>query len=724
MERKTAFVVTLLHSARILPIFRLIARFIRNTTSIIITSLYYISAIAKRFIGYASSINIRTNKRIYLRKHCLSINTHQEIISTIGPPQMLKAEQVVSLLAEFFSGKIDGSARFQDIERKMCEMRKNVEYVPVALELLQREGNPRVVWFSVSVLEHLALFRWVPRSMTSDPRQSQISPDVKHQIRDFLVLCMNERIDQLEIESANFIYRLIVILMKVDFGNEGVFWLSYARDNIGNPNCQHKCLIIMRYMSDNLQIMSDRTVATSMRNGIKQAFTEVVLTVLPAIIGILSVNGGATRSLMEALLFVKSLVQWLGPRFMSVDLVRAITANSRCSVPTGGVACIGHDCIYAMFSRIDIGLGSARELRNDLMRTIMEFFVQEMRIFESSNIPTEFAESLLRAFLPIASNIIIVLGGIEPGALMGFLGDFERWTWMCFGSPIFGRMLEVWGCLLDGSDMADNTSENGFYPVFRLVAEHVLEAMTDPERIPKFTEEDFVIANDFISELATGREDDSMRRLVQRATAFVVNAGLPSVEPLLMCLGHVVYSISGDDPANESISDSLIKYANELMTTQINVDVAGVFPAVTRIVKMYVRKFSSNSKHFLEKIFYLVTVALNAGPDFLRAMMEVLLETVTIERPSKPCKIILGKLLGMRGMFCSTVDDIYSLYVCCCVTIAASASTDGGSEPVAGLDTMNVIFELVFRNLRSPQVGASLRILKDVIDKKIGRAHV
>jgi hypothetical protein len=98
-------------------------------------------------------------------------------------------------------------------------------------------------------------------------------------------------------------------------------------------------------------------------------------------------------------------------------------------------------------------------------------------------------------------------------------------------------------------------------------------------------------------------------------------------------------------------------------------------------------------------------------------MMELLLETLRIERQQTPAKTILTRLLDLEETFAEMKYEIYSLYVRCCETLAASAPTDGGSAPLAGPEVVQRIFAITFASLQCPDRAArALWLLKDAID--------
>lgn len=621
----------------------------------------------------------------------------------------MNAEQIVSLVTEFFNHASGDPDTFRAMQAKMEELRRDPATLPVALELLTNYQQQTILWFASGVIDNLIIYHWVPRSMNPDPSKSSLPVHVKLQLREFFVQFLNDRIDLLEPETATFIYRVIVTSIKVDFHNEGIFWLSYIQDKLAGEAEIHKAMLITRHLSDDLQPLADHTIPSSVRNSVKQAFFQIIPDVTKTVIQMLQSGSIDERSLVEAFKLLQSFLHWIAPGYFSFELVEVILNYSKYSM--GPVALLAHQCISSLFSRIDVGSVHTREFRAQLLRMVIEFFECEMRNFGNPGFDSVYVQSLLRAFQPFAANYFFKQNEINASIIVRFLQEFEGWTWALLGTGSFAQMLEIWSDLLHGSDQTDCRMQ------FRSVVEHVLEAMISPEHMSKFTEDDYHAANDFINEAATSHVDDSISRLVQRATAYAVNLNLPSVGPLMTCFFHVIYLISEGDPVNESISDSLLRYTNELMTKNPPVDVEQVFPVVQTIIKSYVRKFARNSDHFVEKVFHLVTVSMTISPTCLQPLMELLLETLKIDRPQTPCKMILERLMTMHEAFCSMKLEIYSLYICCCETIAAFNPTDGGNSPLANVETIQQIFRVVFDNLSAPEkVAISLSLLKDAIN--------
>ncbi|OHS97007.1 Importin-beta N-terminal domain containing protein [Tritrichomonas foetus] len=627
----------------------------------------------------------------------------------------MNAEAIVSLLTEFTHPSQD-QERFKNVEQQLSEIKANPSNIGLALELLNSYSQQSVVWFACMIISDVITYLWVPRSMEPDPSKSQLTPELKLQIRQFFVEYLNNRIDALDEVSRNFIFKLIVSLMKIDFTNEGVFWVSYAQSILQNPQRRWIGYGIFRFLSDELQSFSDHSITSKTKLYLRQTFISLVPDICRQVVVLLRNTQPDDPSNEEAFVLLKSFLIWISPIYISTELVETVFMYSRSSM--GKISLRAHQYIHTLFYRYDVISVHPIEFRAQLLRIVFGFFESEMKQFGSQTLSLEYIQSLLHAFQPFAANYFFKEDTFDPSIVSQFLTNFEGWTWAAFGTSNFALMIEIWGDLFHGQEGSQFwMPEKQKYQIFFItLVEHCLDAMVSPIHIPRFTEDDYLAINDIINEIAMEYTDE-LCRLVQRATATAVNANLPSIFPLLTCFFHVISRVGEDDPVNESISDSLLRYLNELMTKQLPIDVQVIFPIVQTIIKSYVKKFSRNSLHFVEKVFHLLTVSVNLGPNFVQPMLELMLETLKIHRPISPCKMILAKMMDMQQIFCGMSLTIYSLYICCCETMAAYYPTDCGSRPLADAGVIRQIFSIVFANLSSQQqLPYALLLLRDAVN--------
>ena len=156
---------------------------------------------------------------------------------------------------------------------------------------------------------------------------------------------------------------------------------------------------------------------------------------------------------------------------------------------------------------------------------------------------------------------------------------------------------------------------------------------------------------------------------------------------------------------------------NGLMLRSNEFDVHFVFCLTKRIIQCYVRKFSRKSLHFLEKIFHLLCVSLTYGSDYVHPMLDLLLETLKIERPLNSSRIVLHKLIELHQEFILLPTEIYSIYLNCCLIISAMPPSDGGIKPISNSpELIHEIFFIIFSNLNDlEQAPISLFILKEAV---------
>lgn len=630
----------------------------------------------------------------------------------------MNADDILSLLNEFSSPNPDAE-RIKAIEAQLTEIKSNPNSILVALQLLNSSTKQYVIWYSCSIIDGIVNYLWVPRSMVPDPSKSPITPELKLEIREFFLNYFNNKINLLDSTCQNFIYKTIISMMKIDFTNEGNFWMTYAKSVLPNQQQRGIGLRLIRFLSDELQSFVDHSITSKTKQFLKQTFISIVPEICQQVVMILQ-NSQQTPndpSNVEAFALLRSFLLWISPIYISAELIETIFIYSRSS--EGAISLEAHRCIHALFYRCDVVSVHPMEFRAQLLQIVFEFFQGEMSKFGDQSLTIDYIQSLLHAFQPFAANYFFKEDSFNPNLVERFLTDFAGWTWTTFGTPNFALMIEIWGDLFhgqEGSKFWSETDKKKYSSFFITLVEQCLEAMVSPQLISRFTEEDYLAISDIINDIAREYTEE-LCRLVQRATATAVNANLSSIYPLLTCFFHVILRISEDDPVNESISDSLLRYLNELMTKELPVDVPTIFPIVQKFIKTFVRKFSRNSLHFVEKVFYLLTVSINLGPDFVIPMLELMLETVKISRPMSPCRKILSKMTDMHQIFCNMSLQIYSLFICCCETMAAYLPTDCGNKPLADASEVSEIFSIVFANLNSPeQMPYALLLLRDAIN--------
>lgn len=625
----------------------------------------------------------------------------------------MNAENVVSLIAEFMRPP-ESPERFQEVEKHLNNIRSDPNNVGIALELLATYTEKPIVWFACCIINNLVGKLWVPRSMNPDPEKSVIPPEAKKQIRDFFADFLSNKLEFIEDDvTSGFILKTIVVLIKVDFVNEGLFWLSFYNSNVKIPEKRKMAFNLMRILSDELQSMVDHSVSSKTRTILRRSFTSIVPQITQHVVEVLKESTPQTPSNVEAFALIKSLLHWIPSNFISAELIDVLLSYSRSEM--GKISMEAHKCIHDLFYRCDAISAHTIEFRAEFLRVVYELFGYEIQLFGTNSVSDEYVKSLLHAFQPFAANYFFKQDSFDYSIVSQFLVNFEEATWRMFGTQHFALMIEIWGDLFNGKESA-YTNSMKYQSHFLSLIEHCLDTMITPELLVHFTEDDYLVVNDVINEAAQCYTFE-VCKLVQKATATAINLSLPSTHQLLRCFFHVIRLINDDDPSNENISDSLLRYANELMTKPLNIDVLQIFSIVQVIIKNFVRKFSRNSSHFVEKVFHLLTVSLPLGPDYIQPMLELLLETLKIYRPMNPCKILLGKLLEMQNLFSTMPTPIYSLYICCAETIASFYPTDGGNRTLANGDVIRKLFQNIFDSLQSPEtMPVALQLLRDAVN--------
>lgn len=629
----------------------------------------------------------------------------------------MDASTILELLAELSNPSAD-TDQIKEIESRLTEIKSDPNSLILVLELLNTSTKQSVIWYAYSVIKDIIYYLWVPRSMNPDPSTSPLSSELKMDIRQFFLNFFDRKIESLDTVCQNFIYKLIVSMMKVDFSNEGEFWMNYAKSSLSEPKKRSIGLKIYRFLSDELQSFVDHSITSKTKKNLREIFISIVPEICEQVVMILqnSQNDPEDPSNVEAFVLLRSFLLWISPIYISAELVGTIFTYSTSS--KGSISLEAHRCVHALFDRCDVVSVHPVEFRAQLLQIVFEFFQSEMCQFGSESLSVDYIQSLLQAFQPFAANYFFKEDTFDPDIVVEFLTNFHTWTWATFGTSNFSMMIEIWGDLFHGQEGSKFWSDNDItrYRLFFInLVENCLDAMVSPDCISQFTEDDFYAIGEVINEIAQ-KYPEELCRLVHRATATAINNNLSSIFPLLSCFFHVILNICDDDPVNESISDSLLRYLNELMTKDLPVDIHTIFPIVQNIIKKSVRKFSKNSLHFDEKVFHILKVSVNYGPDFVQPMLELMLETVKIYRPMNSCKKNLSTLMDMQAVFCEMSIQIYSLYLCCCETMAAYVPIDCVNKPLCDGSVIGEIFALVFENLSSAdQMQFSLKLMRDAI---------
>lgn len=607
---------------------------------------------------------------------------------------MSSPEDIIQLLTEFYSPNITQD-RFKDIDNYLLQFRSNPSTFTTALEILSNYTYKPAIWYACSIIDEVVLNYWVPRSLQPDPSKSELSKETKLQIREFFKQFIMTKLGDMEEDAGNFVFSSIARLMKVDFNNEGLYWLKFATDNLHSSELLFASLKIIRFFSEEIQSPIDHSIATQTRLFLRNQINTVVPEITRMVVEILASTQTIDESTVEAFVLLKSFVHWMSSSFISPQLIQVLVAYGHASM--GEISIEAHKCIQTLFARYDVYIHTS--FRSEFLHLFFEFFNTELSLLGTETSDT-LTVSLISALQPFALNYLFKQDEFDDSVIFEFLYSLDEITWRLLGTPHFCLMIEIWFELFAGTSAIQGQKK--YKPPFFQMVEKCVDAMINVELMPLLSEDDYFILIDFIETVSDFYTED-ICRLVQRAVTICVNGNLQSITPMLTLFLYVIGLLENDDPGIPSISDSLIRYINLLMTMNCPVDVSEVFTNVQKIIKQYVRQFSRNSDFFLEKVFHLVTVSLNCGPDFVEPMIDLLLETLKVYRPMKPCKTLFSKLMELHQQFLELPPNIYSLYICCLEQIAACNPTDGGKKPLYPAPIVGKIFEVMFSNLHSPE---------------------
>ena len=599
------------------------------------------------------------------------------------------------------------------IEEKLNVYKSNPSNYQFALQLLMISPEDKVIWFATKILEHIIIIHWIPHSMNPDPSQAVLTEEVKAEIRGTLLELVTTKVMTLSETSRNFIFSLISKTMKIDFQNEGSFWLDKLTESLADHETCFPFLRIVRFLLEDIHTY-DHITSTQTAIATKEAVYELVPGMCEAIVGILQNEAAPILTMIEVFKLISNLFLCTNEAFHQQipAIIEILIAFSASSVQLE-LSIEAHRCLHTLFSRVNFIPLFEIEERQQILAASFEFFEQEMSQFVVGESSYEYLDTLLVAFQPLAEKYIFRPDMFEDEAVAEFLSNFEDWTWGLFGTDSFHTMIDMW---IDFYHGASGISAQKFAGPFTSLIHHILEQMTDSEQIGNFSELDFEDINEMINSLMVSYPID-IYQLVQEATSISINQHLASVGFFLRLFMHMVTFLQDDDPRIEAIADNFLKYINELMThcdAETVDETLELFILAKNIIQQYVRKFSRMSKHFLDKIFHLLLVSMQTTEQFVTPMLELLLETLKIFRPLETSRRVLEKLLEMNDQFLALSVDNYALYLCCFLIIAAFSPSDGGSMPLAANpELISEMYAVTFGNLSDPEhVAFSLKIMK------------
>jgi len=627
-----------------------------------------------------------------------------------------EVRELINLLKGFETQYCDDK-KLKEFEQILEGYHKNPQNYQLSLEILKTSTDHTQIWCACNIMEYIVTFYWLPRSFCKDPSESVLSGEDKLLIRNSFVNYVDNNIRNMTEASSNLILLVVAKMMKIDFVNEGMFWVERISEQFANYRYCYPYMRIVRFLSEDLLSLVDHSISSITRQYIRQSFPSIISSFSTGMIAVLNDKNCEVATILEAFELLKSLFPWISacPSSLAInfhEIIEILITYGRSDA--GNISTHSHICIHDLFLRCNLVLLFDNDTRQQILYSFFEFFGEEFAQFRTYTPSVDYIQTFLYAFQPYAASFFFRENTLDDETISSFLEDFESLTWEFFNSNCFHSMIEIWIEFFHGHSACRATK---FSNHFINLVSHIMDALVDEERIPLFSEDDCDAINEIVTDLLEIYSDD-ISRIIRRATAIAVDRSLGSVELLLRSFFHVVTSIDDDDPLNETISDSFLRYLNELMLRSQRIDVYTEFCLATNILRTYVRKFSRMSLHFLEKVYHLVCVSISAGQAFLVPMLDLLLETLKIERPLVSSKVVLHKLIDLHNDFISMAPEVYSLYLCCCLTITAYPPTDGGYRPIASSPAfISDVFSYTFANIIDiEQAPIALTIMKDAVN--------
>lgn len=597
----------------------------------------------------------------------------------------------------------------EEIEEKINDFKEDPTNIEPALQLLAEYNSPVIIFFAKSVLYHLFTLYWVPHSMNPDPSQSIIAEESKIQIREFFAAYIESTYNSLSEASQSFIISLIKQTMKIDIENEGVYWLNKAVEHATERSNCCPYLKVVRYLAEDFMSYFDHSTSSQVRASSKQAFIESLPELCNIVLTIFA-DEEDPDVVIECFKLVDTMVVLSSATFAQQipEMVEICIAFSSSSIPMD-VSIEALKTMHDIFWRVNFVALFDVEDRQEILAAAFEFFEEEMSQMDPETTDIQYISSLLVAYQPLAANHMFRSNLFEDDAIDAYLTMFEEWTWDLFGSVCFRSMIDMWTDFYHGMSNSPATAKFGGH--FIQMIDHIMQMLTDETMIPTFVEDDYIVLNEFINACMVTYSDD-ICLLVQTATQTAINNHLFSVDFLLRLFLHTVTYVEDDSEFNIKISDNFLRYMNELMHRY---DEEGeVFLLTKNILQQFVRRFTRLSRHFLELVLHLVFISLDVRPQFTTPMLELLLETLKVERPEDTARKVLFRLQEKHDEFLELSTEDYALYLCCCITVAAFPPSDSGTTPLAASpEYIQSMFAITFENLNVPEETVNaLKIMK------------
>lgn len=623
----------------------------------------------------------------------------------------LDASQAVQLIMQMNTQSSDEEV-LKEVQELINQMKNDPQNYHLSLQLMSTSSDLKVCWFAVNILEHLITMYWVPHSLDPDPTASVFTEEIKQQIRSFLLSYITGPITQLDESNSNLVLKLISLSMKVDFQHEGIFWIQNFGENITNYNYIFYFLRIFQYFAEDLHAF-DHVVSSKTSAETKTAFYNIIPDICESTVQILTDSNATQEIIIQVFLMIDSFMSCTNPAFYAqIPGIISIYINFSSSEQPLAVACAAHKCLNTLFGRVNLITLFEVEDRQQILGATLSFFENELSTTDLSQSDHKFVSTLLVAFQPLAGKYLFRSDMFEDDAVNEFLFNFEDLTWSCFGTDNFHPMIEFW---IDFSHGTVGRTSVFVDPFIRLV-KHIVEMMIDDEQYQYITDEDSKNINELINDLFNLFPNE-IYQIFQRATSTAINNRLGSAEFLLSCFIHMIDILSDDDPHVAMISDSFIRYMNELMTHRMDENIQKTFELfilTKTIIENYVRKFSRMDRFFLEKVLHLLRVAIATSQEFINSMLELLLETLKIIRPLKSAELVLQQLISRHEDFLNLSPENYLLYMCCLITVSASPPTDAQNTPlVQDPNAISEMFAVTFSSLLDPlKCPIALKIMK------------
>ena len=281
-------------------------------------------------------------------------------------------------------------------------LKSQPENYSFALRLLQSSSDQKVVVIANHILQHIIVLYWIPHTLAANSTPSLLTDEIKAEIRTVLFEIMSGAIQTYEEASSNLILGLIATIMKIDFENEGQFWLEQFFNAIQDHQTCFQYVRLIRYLAEQIQT-PDRSLSNQAFLEKKAMFGSIVPQLMQSLVDIMADSSTPLPVFYEIFEIIKSICLSPNPEFHKQipDLIQILLQFSASST-INEVSIEALKTLHVIFSRVNFVEIFDVEERQQILATSFEFFEEEMSQFDPSSSTYDYLNRLVNDFQPLA----------------------------------------------------------------------------------------------------------------------------------------------------------------------------------------------------------------------------------------------------------------------------------------------------------------------------------